>query len=131
LLGRQESKNGHDAERTDATYSLALAAFLATIAASSSHAQNYPNRPIRLIVPFAAGGAVDVLARLLGGKLADQLRQPVIVENRPGAGGTLAPMRSRNRRRTATPSCRTPTARRSRPRSTTACRSTRSTTLRR
>jgi tripartite-type tricarboxylate transporter receptor subunit TctC len=70
--------------------SLALVAVLATIAASNAQAQNYPNRPIRLIVPFAAGGAVDVLARLLGGKLADQLNQPVIVENRPGAGGTLA-----------------------------------------
>jgi len=67
---------------------IALVAVLATVTAA--HAQNYPNRPIRLIVPFAAGGAVDVLARLLGMKLADQLGQPVIVENRPGAGGTLA-----------------------------------------
>jgi tripartite-type tricarboxylate transporter receptor subunit TctC len=66
----------------------ALAILLGTLA--PAHAQNYPNRPIRLIVPFAAGGAVDVLARLLGGKLADQLGQPVVVENRPGAGGTLA-----------------------------------------
>src|SRR5580765_6750488 len=71
-------------------FNLALVAFLAMIAASNSHAQNYPNRPIRLIVPFAAGGAVDVLARLLGGKLSDQLNQPVIIENKPGAGGTLA-----------------------------------------
>jgi tripartite-type tricarboxylate transporter receptor subunit TctC len=67
---------------------IALVAVLATLTAA--RAQNYPNRPIRLIVPFAAGGAVDVLARLLGMKLADQLGQPVIVENRPGAGGTLA-----------------------------------------
>jgi tripartite-type tricarboxylate transporter receptor subunit TctC len=57
---------------------------------SPAHSQAYPNRPIRLIVPFAAGGAVDVLARLLGSKLADQVGQPVVVENRPGAGGTLA-----------------------------------------
>ena len=67
---------------------LALSA-AATVLPREAAAQAYPNRPIRLIVPFAAGGAVDVLARLLGGKLSDQLGQPFIVENRPGAGGIL------------------------------------------
>ena len=70
-------------------FRFALAIVLATLATNAALAQNYPNRPIRLIVPFAAGGAVDVLARLLGHKLTDQLNQPVIIENRPGAGGTL------------------------------------------
>ena len=58
---------------------------------SAGHAQilSQPS-PIRLIVPFAAGGAVDVLARLLTAKLAEAVGQPVIVENRAGAGGTLA-----------------------------------------
>src|ERR1700722_3544352 len=59
-------------------------------------AQNYPNRPIRLISPFAAGGGSDVLARIIAAKLADRVGAPVVVENRPGAGAvigiqTLAP----------------------------------------
>src|SRR3954468_1296691 len=69
---------------------LALAAALLALTSASAIAQNYPNRPIRVLVPFAAGGAVDTLARLVGQKLSEGLGQPVIVENRPGAGGNLA-----------------------------------------
>ena len=68
---------------------LALAALLALLAAPA-RAETFPAHPIRLIVPFAAGGAVDVLARLLASKLGEQLGQPVVVENKAGAGGTLA-----------------------------------------
>jgi len=53
-------------------------------------AQDYPTRPIRLIAGFPAGGIVDTLARLIGQWLSERLGQPVVIENRPGAGGNLA-----------------------------------------
>jgi tripartite-type tricarboxylate transporter receptor subunit TctC len=53
-------------------------------------ADEYPSRPIKLILPQPAGGAVDLIARSVGDRLAEQMRQPVIVENMPGANGSLA-----------------------------------------
>jgi tripartite-type tricarboxylate transporter receptor subunit TctC len=69
-------------------FALALAAF--ALHAGGAVAQTYPTKPIRIIVPFVAGGAVDTLARMIGAKLAESLNQPVIVENRLGAGGNVA-----------------------------------------
>jgi tripartite-type tricarboxylate transporter receptor subunit TctC len=70
---------------------LAGIALLAAIAigAPSAHAQSYPDRPIRLVVPFAAGGLIDVAARLVAPHLEKSLGQPVIIDNRPAAAGMV------------------------------------------
>ena len=59
------------------------------LAASAVQAQTYPNKPIRVIVPYAAGGTSDILARQIGPKLTEAWGQPVVVENRPGANGNV------------------------------------------
>jgi tripartite-type tricarboxylate transporter receptor subunit TctC len=55
----------------------------------SAHAQNYPSRPIRVIVPYPPGDAADILARLIGPKVSERLGQQMVVENRPGASGQI------------------------------------------
>ena len=59
------------------------------VVASAAFAQSYPARPVRFILPFPAGGPTDILGRIIGQKLAVQLGQPVVPENRPGAGGNV------------------------------------------
>ena len=68
---------------------LALAAGSAALLASGVRAQTYPGRAIKLIVPFNAGGATDIVARLIGDKLSSRLGQPVLIDNRGGAAGIL------------------------------------------
>jgi tripartite-type tricarboxylate transporter receptor subunit TctC len=65
-----------------------VAALLAT-AALAAHAQSFPSKPVKIIVPFGPGGFTDVAARILQKELAPAIGQPVIIENRPGAGSTI------------------------------------------
>jgi len=77
---------------TGPRFALALAAALLaapTVLATGCLAQDYPTRPVRIIVPFGAGGPADVTARLIGNILQDGFGQPFVVEDRPGAGGVI------------------------------------------
>ena len=68
----------------------AILAIPALLAMRPAHAAAYPERPIRLIVPYAPGGNSDTTARVIAPRMAERLGQPVIVENRAGAGGSVA-----------------------------------------
>ena len=69
----------------------ALIVFVSSLAfVQAAIAQSFPIKPIRLVVPFAAGGVTDVMARLVGGEMAKYLGQPLVIDNRLGAGGAIA-----------------------------------------
>ena len=67
-------------------FSWALIGLIAALA-GPARAQSYPDKPIRIVVPFAAGGITDILARAVGQRLGDALGQQVVIDNKPGAGG--------------------------------------------
>ena len=67
-----------------------LLAFALALVAGAAGAQDYPTKPIRFILPFPAGSATDLIARRVGKEMGESLGQPIVVENRPGAGGAIA-----------------------------------------
>ena len=69
---------------------LAMLVLMASAAAPARAQSDYPNHPIRMVIGFAAGGGNDIFGRLVGAKLSEILGQPVVIENRPGAGGRLS-----------------------------------------
>src|SRR5437879_4273685 len=85
---------GHGAHRETlvATLIRAVVALVALLAAERGFAQDvadYPSRPVKLVVPFAAAGPTDFIARLIAQKVGEQLGKPFYVENHPGAGGNI------------------------------------------
>lgn len=71
------------------TFPRLLLALSFSLAAASAAAQSYPNKPVRLVVPFPAGGATDVLARAITLHASEKLGQTIVIDNKPGAGGTI------------------------------------------
>ena len=107
--------------RREAALGLALSA--TALAAGKARAQaKYPNRPVRVILPFGAGGVADVTSRLVAQELSKKLGQNFVIENNPGAGGITAARMALRAARTAIRSRCSPTAPRSAYRCSITCR---------
>ncbi|MBI1990896.1 MAG: hypothetical protein HYS65_14485 [Betaproteobacteria bacterium] len=63
---------------------------LLSFASSAADGQAFPSKPIRIVVPFTAGGAADILARIVGDKFAEMWNRPIVIDNRAGAAGNIA-----------------------------------------
>ena len=85
--------------------SLVLSALLPALAANAQTGSTYPDRAIKLIVPFPPGGGSDFLARLLAQKMSETLRQPIVVDNKPGRPAPSEPTPPPRQHLTATRSC--------------------------
>jgi tripartite-type tricarboxylate transporter receptor subunit TctC len=86
---RLESMNGGHRCAFGRAFLAALVGLTELLQAGGALAQSYPTKPIRMIVPFPAGGGSDTMGRILGQKLGERLGQQIVVENRPGAGGSI------------------------------------------
>src|SRR5262245_41584509 len=84
LCSQEETRLTHKAEAALLAFALALGA-----PHPAPAQQEFPERPIRVVVPASAGGTQDTLARLIAPRLSERLRQPVVIENRSGAGGLM------------------------------------------
>src|SRR5438105_2332646 len=99
MAGAQKDDHGSDdratafggrcGNRNEATMIPKFATLLALSICAIAHAQTYPDRPVRIVVPYAAGGATDAVARVVGLRMSQELGQPVIIENKPGADGNI------------------------------------------
>ncbi len=67
----------------------AAALALGALALPAAHAQDWPNKPVKIVVSFTAGGTTDILARMIGQRLADNFKQPFVIENKPGGAGNI------------------------------------------
>src|SRR6187399_2434752 len=70
-------------------FSVLSVTLLLTFNPPEAHAQAYPSKPIRFVVPYPAGGPLDTIARLLSAKVSESVKQPILVDNKPGAGGNI------------------------------------------
>ena len=85
------------------TLGIAMGLSLLCLVPMAAHAQSFPSKPVHLVVTYPAGGSSDLMARIMGQKLSEYWKQPVIIESKPGAAGSIGMNTQRARRRTATP----------------------------